>query len=265
MDVTAPARRLASPTIRALLGRRLAEFGGLLLGLAAVALLVALACYNPLDPSFDTATLRAPTNLAGPPGAIAADVLLQAFGAAAVLPSLAALAWAWRIASHRGLGSFAARLSTTLAALAILSALLAAVPWPGAAAHWPTYAGPGGAVGHVLAKAVLGWATALVGPFGGLAAGLVGVLAAVGLVWASTGLSAQDWRRAGEAGRSAWATGRRTAGLLGRVTVWAWRHAAPCAGRAPRPTWSPKDTPEPTHAPPAAAGYRCRAAHRPTW
>jgi hypothetical protein len=174
MEALAPARRLASPTIRALLARRLAEFGGLVLGLAAVALLVALVTYDPLDPSLNTATVRIPTNLAGPPGAIAADLLLQAFGVAAVLPSLAALAWAWRIASHRGLGSFAARLATTLAALAIISGVMSAVPWPAAVARWPTFAGPGGAVGHVLAKAVLGWATAVVGPFGGLAACMIG-------------------------------------------------------------------------------------------
>ena len=223
MEAFAPARRLASPTIRALLARRLAEFGGLVLGMAAVALLVALVTYDPLDPSLNTATVRTPTNLAGPPGAIAADLLLQGFGVAAVLPSLTALAWAWRIASHRGLGSFAARLATTLAALAIISGLMSAMPWPGAVARWPTFAGPGGAVGHVLAKAVLGWATAVVGPFGGLAAGLVGALAAVGLVWASLGLSVHDWRAAGQAARSVRDTGRRTVGLFAIVVApFAW-------------------------------------------
>ena len=117
MPAAAPARLLASPAIRTLIGRRLAEVGGVLLGLAGVGLLVALACYNPLDPSFNTAPSRAATNLAGPAGAVAADLLLQSFGVAAVLPSIAMLAWAWRIASHRGLGSFAARLASTIAAL----------------------------------------------------------------------------------------------------------------------------------------------------
>ncbi len=98
------------------------------LGLGGVALLVALACYNPLDPSFNTATSLPPTNLAGPAGAIAADLLLQSFGLAAVLPSLAMLAWAWRIASHRGLGSFAARLASTLAALPAAASVAAAIP-----------------------------------------------------------------------------------------------------------------------------------------
>ncbi len=128
MAAAAPARRLASPAIRTLIGRRLAEFGGVALGLGGVALLLALACYNPLDPSLNTATARAPTNLAGPAGAMAADLLLQSFGVAAVLPALAMLAWAWRIASHRGLGSLAARLASTLAALPVLAALAASVP-----------------------------------------------------------------------------------------------------------------------------------------
>jgi S-DNA-T family DNA segregation ATPase FtsK/SpoIIIE len=217
MEATAPARRLVSPTIRAIMVRRLAEFFGVALGLAAVALLVALASYDALDPSLDTATLRTPTNLAGPPGAIAADLLLQGFGAAAILPSLAALAWAWRIASHRGLGNFGARLATTLGALIVSAALLGALPWPEVMAHWPAAPGPGGAAGAVLSRAALGWARALLGPFGGLAAGAAGLLMAAGLVWAGLGLSVRDWQAAGAAARTSWQHGRRTAGLLPRL------------------------------------------------
>ena len=219
MEAAAPARRLASPTIRALLSRRMAEFGGLLLGLGAVALLVALACYDPLDPSLDTATARAATNLAGPPGAMVADLLLQGFGVAAALPSLAALAWAWRIASHRGLGSLAARLASTLGALIVLAAVLGAVPWPQAAAHWPAHAGPGGAAGAVLAQAIAGWAVALLGPAGVPVAVAVGALLAAGLLWASLGLSVRDWRAAGQAARTGWEGGQRGAGLLPRLVM----------------------------------------------
>jgi S-DNA-T family DNA segregation ATPase FtsK/SpoIIIE len=223
MVAAAPARRLASPTIRALLVRRLAEFGGLALALGAVALLVALASYDPLDPSLNTATTRAATNLAGPPGAIAADLLLQAFGAAAVLPSLAALAWAWRIASHRGLGSFAARLASTLAVLPVVAALFAAIPWPNAIMQWPTYAGPGGALGRVLAQGALNWGHTLLGPFGGGVAWLLGFLLAAGLGWVGLGLSVRDWQAVGRTARSSVQQGRRTAGLLSRLTApFAW-------------------------------------------
>ena len=74
-------------------------FGGLLLGLFGLAILVALATYDPRDPSLNTATTRHVSNLAGPGGAILADMLLQGFGVVAVLPGIAMLTWSWRIAS----------------------------------------------------------------------------------------------------------------------------------------------------------------------
>jgi S-DNA-T family DNA segregation ATPase FtsK/SpoIIIE len=62
--------------------RRSAELTGLALGMLGLALLVALATYDPRDPSLNTATSRHPANLAGPVGAVAADLLLQGFGLA---------------------------------------------------------------------------------------------------------------------------------------------------------------------------------------
>ena len=93
------------------MSQRSAEFGGLLLGLLGLAILVALATYDPRDPSFDTATTRHATNLAGPIGAFVADLLLQGFGVVGALPGVALLAWAWRLASHRGLGVIGVRLT----------------------------------------------------------------------------------------------------------------------------------------------------------
>ena len=156
---TVETRRLASPTIRALIQQRSAELTGLVLGLAGLALLVALACYDPRDPSLNTATSRHAGNLAGPAGAVLADLLLQGFGIAAALPGLAMLAWAWRIASRRGLGSVAARLVTMVTALPVLAAVWPRVcrrrrhlpgrPWPGL----------GGAIGRLLSSLALRWGT----------------------------------------------------------------------------------------------------------
>ena len=57
---------------------------------------------------------------------------------AGLLPGVALLAWAWRIGSHRGLGSVAGRLAALLAAMPVLAAVLAAsVPH---AVAWPTVA-----------------------------------------------------------------------------------------------------------------------------
>ncbi len=214
MSAAAPARLLASPAIRTLVTRRLAELGGLVLGVGGVALLVALACYNPLDPSLNTATSRPPTNLAGPVGSMAADLLLQSFGVAAVLPGIVALAWAWRIASHRGLGSFAARLASTVGALPVLAALAAAVP---AAAPWPSEAGPGGAIGRVLAQSVASYAQGALGPLGAGIALLLGIALGAALFWAALGLSAGEWRAAGRVAGGSIVQGRRAVGVLPRL------------------------------------------------
>ena len=126
---------------------------------------MALACYDPRDPSLNTATSRHTGNLAGPVGAVLADLLLQGFGAAGALPGVAMVAWAWRIASRRGLGSVAARLAAMLAALPVLAAALAGVPVPPTFA-WPTVAGLGGAIGTLLASIGLSVGRESLGPVG---------------------------------------------------------------------------------------------------
>ena len=236
MATAAPARTIASPAIRALMGRRLAELGGLALGLGGVALLVALACYNPNDPSLDTAADVAPTNLAGPAGAIAADLLLQAFGAAAALPGLAALAWAWRIASHRGLGRLPLRIACVLAALPVWAALAAAIP---GGVHWPSSAGLGGAIGTALAKTAGGTATSALGPLGAGASALIGLALALGLGWGSFGLSAGEWRAAG----NTLARGHRSGRTLGRTVMAAVRRLSLAWRRRPPQDLEPEELP----------------------
>ncbi|MFM7302417.1 MAG: DNA translocase FtsK 4TM domain-containing protein, partial [Alphaproteobacteria bacterium] len=90
-DPGAVRRRFASADLRALLSRRLMEFCGLLAALVALGLAAALLGYDPADPSLNTATTRPVSNLAGPAGAVVADILLQGFGYAAALPVLALL------------------------------------------------------------------------------------------------------------------------------------------------------------------------------
>src|SRR5690242_17940559 len=173
---TVETRRLASPTIRALIHQRSAELLGLLLGVIGLALLVALAFYDPRDPSLNTATSRHTTNLAGPVGAILADLLLQGFGMAGALPGVAMLAWAWRIGSRRGVGSMAARLASLLIAMPLLAAVLAGVPTQ--ALVWPTQAGLGGAVGRLFAAASLSFGHGLLGPIGAAMIWVFGILLA---------------------------------------------------------------------------------------
>jgi DNA segregation ATPase FtsK/SpoIIIE, S-DNA-T family len=216
---SAGERRLVSPDVKALMNRRSAELGGLALGLLGLALLVALACYDPRDPSLNTATSRHTVNLAGPAGAVLADLLLQGFGLAGALPGLAMLAWAWRIASRRGLGSVAWRFAALLAAVPMLAAALATVLVPSLA--WPTTAGPGGAVGRLLGAAGLAIGRDVLGPVGALMVWTIGMAFAVTLTLLALGLSASEWRSAGRfaghAARFSVSGGRGVADSLRRL------------------------------------------------
>jgi S-DNA-T family DNA segregation ATPase FtsK/SpoIIIE len=217
----AAGRQFAPPAIRSLMSRRAGELGGLALGLLGIALLVALATYDPRDPSLNTATAARATNLAGPVGSVLSDLLLQGFGAAGVLPGLAMLAWAWRIASRRGVGSMAARLAALLAAMPVLGAVLAGLPFPASGiANWPTLAGPGGAVGHLIASAIMGVGQEMMGSVGAGLIWLLGLCLAVVLVLLALGLSSREWRTAGRGAsvvaRLSFSGGRDAAGLVGR-------------------------------------------------
>jgi DNA segregation ATPase FtsK/SpoIIIE, S-DNA-T family len=198
---TMEPRKFASPAVKALMSQRSAEFGGLLLGLFGLAILVALATYDPRDPSLNTATARHVSNLAGPGGAMLADMLLQGFGVVAVLPGIAMLTWSWRIASHRGLGSFVGRIAALLAAMPMLSAAVAAIPVHGA--PWPVMAGLGGSIGQIVAKAELEAGHRLFGVVGLGSTWLVSVVLALVLGLLSLGLSRSEWRTAGRAAGAA--------------------------------------------------------------
>jgi S-DNA-T family DNA segregation ATPase FtsK/SpoIIIE len=227
---SARLRRFASPAVKAAMRRRLFELLALLAALAGLGLLVALASYDPADPSLSTATARAPTNLAGPAGAMLADLLMQGFGWAGALPGLALLGWAWRLGSHRGLGLFPARLAALLAAMPLLAALLALAPIP---AGIPVEAGAGGAAGAVVHGAVARQAVALLGPFGGVVGDVALVALALACSAAALGLSPSEWlglgrvARAGAGGvarfgaaglsRAGGAGARQARGLLGRM------------------------------------------------
>jgi S-DNA-T family DNA segregation ATPase FtsK/SpoIIIE len=191
-------RRFASPQMKAQMNQRLAEFGGLVLGLVGLAVLVALATYDPRDPSLNTATSRHVGNLAGPAGAVLADFLLQGFGIVGVLPGLAMLTWCWRIASRRGLGSFGLRLAALLAALPILAGVVGTLPIA-RATPWPVMAGLGGSIGQVVAAAGLEAGHSLFGIIGEASVWLLGAALAVVLTLMSLGLSRSEWSSAGRA------------------------------------------------------------------
>ncbi len=201
---TLEARRLASPALMALMGRRTAELGGFALGLLGLALLVAMFDYHPTDPSLNTATTGHTKNLTGPVGAVVADILVQGFGLAGMLPGIALLAWAWRIASRRGLGSPAARIASLLAALPVLAAFFTLCLTPIGIA-WPAIVGPGGAIGQLLSETAIGVGRDLAGPIGVTSVWFLAVVLTLILTFAALGLSTGEWRTAG---RGLWRVGR---------------------------------------------------------
>ncbi|GLQ05008.1 DNA translocase FtsK [Sneathiella chinensis] len=127
--------------------RRLTELLGL--ALLAVALLgaVSLITYSPADPNFNHSTDNPASNLLGTVGAHASDLMLQTVGLGSIALLFALVAWAWRIASHRGLSWGWLHIALLPFGLSFTSAALAALPVP---ASWPLNAGYGGIVGDVI-------------------------------------------------------------------------------------------------------------------
>ena len=217
MAISVPPHRLASPTIRAAIGRRLAGLGSLLLLAAGAVVLVSLASYDLRDPSLNTATAGAAHNLAGPPGAMLADMLLQGLGLAAVLPGLALLAWAWRLGIARGGGSALLRVATLLATMPALAATLSGgAILLGRNVPWPTHAGLGGAIGQMLAQNALMIGHDILGASGGAIMVALCSLSALILTVLTLGLTAGEWRAAGRSAGQVATGSRQAAGVLQR-------------------------------------------------
>jgi DNA segregation ATPase FtsK/SpoIIIE, S-DNA-T family len=228
LPVPEGGRRFASPAVKAAIWRRVDEILGLCCALTGLGLLLALASHNPADPSLSTATSGVPRNLAGPIGAHVSDILVQGFGWAALLPGVALLGWAWRLATHRRIGLFPARAAALLVALPVLSAALASTPLEGGLAPETT---AGGVAGDLLAPWVGLHAERWFGAFGALVT-QVGLIALAGMLTvAALALAPAEWLSLGRAARGtasrsangmmrAGEVGARGAvGLFGRVTA----------------------------------------------
>ena len=201
------------------LRRRTIQLAGLVLLALAAVLALALISYAPNDPSFNTANSQAVANLAGLPGAYAADLLLQAVGAAAALLVVILAAWSWALLSCRGISLLWLRV-----ALCPLSMVLAATGFAGLAAplSWPVEAGFGGGGGGVIAAPVAAqlaaWgAGSSTLPIIAFALAAIAFSAALGLPW-------REWRGLFS---GLWYVLRKTALILFRSARWAHARTTP--------------------------------------
>jgi DNA segregation ATPase FtsK/SpoIIIE, S-DNA-T family len=130
--------------VRDALRRRLRELGGLTLIALSVLLALALATWSVQDPSLSHATTKPVHNVLGKSGAIAADLLMQVLGVAAIALILPVAIWGWRLATHRPLRRERMRLVFWLLAILLAAGFAAALP---RSAAWPLPAGLGGVTG----------------------------------------------------------------------------------------------------------------------
>ena len=193
---TPSAAPFIPPNVTRFARRRLAEMLGAVFAALALALAIALATYDSQDPSLNTASASAPANLLGAPGAVTADILVQTMGLAAWLLGPLALAWAWRLTSHTGLGRVWLRIVAAPVALVTAALALAA-------------ADRGGIIGSLLhtdiVRIMSPWTDMSV-----LAVTAPAAIAAMATMVVAMGLSISEWRILG---RTTW-RGARYAGHL---------------------------------------------------
>src|SRR4051795_367657 len=135
--------------VREALARRLRELAGVgLLALAGTGA-AALMTWSVQDPSLSHATSRSIRNIAGYPGAIGADLLMQILGLGAVMLILPVAVWGWRMLTHRTFDRPALRIACWILCTVIAAGFASCWPHGGA---WPLPTGLGGVVGDALVR-----------------------------------------------------------------------------------------------------------------
>jgi S-DNA-T family DNA segregation ATPase FtsK/SpoIIIE len=136
--------------IRESLARRLRELAGLGLLVLSGSVAAALMTWSVQDPSLSHATSRAIRNIAGYPGAIGADLLMQILGLGAIMLILPVAVWGWRMLTHRTFDREALRITCWILCTVISAGFASCWAHGGA---WPLPTGLGGVVGDALVRA----------------------------------------------------------------------------------------------------------------
>jgi S-DNA-T family DNA segregation ATPase FtsK/SpoIIIE len=157
--------------LRAFVVRRAAEILGVCLVVLVVATAAALLTWSVEDPSFNHATSGPVRNWLGWRGAVAADLLMQMLGIAAVTLLIPPGSWGWQLLTRHGLDRLGTRLPSWVLGAVATAGLASMLP---STDRWPLPSGLGGVIGDAL----------LVLPdrlFGGYGAGMLLVAVALGL------------------------------------------------------------------------------------
>jgi len=166
---------LLPAAVSALLRRRALQLLGIALIVLALAVLAMLATYWPTDPSFNRAADAPVRNLLGPPGAYAADLLLQTLGLGAGCLVVLFAGWGWRLLRDGGLHHCWLRIMMLPFVLILAATALAIFPPP---EGWQLNSSMGGFVGTLL----LGRITALINMFAGVSAATVAAVVGAAVV-----------------------------------------------------------------------------------
>lgn len=170
--------------------RRLIELCGFLLFMAACLAGVALLSYSPADPNFNHSTANAASNLLGSPGAHTSDLLLQTIGFGSIPLLLGFVAWAWRLASHRGLRWGWVHVALMPFGIIFASASMTALP---VSESWPLNAAYGGIVGETLFNSLILLGQKLGFSIPGFALGITLAVLSLVMTVISYALPVQEW------------------------------------------------------------------------
>jgi S-DNA-T family DNA segregation ATPase FtsK/SpoIIIE len=232
----------------------------------------AVLTYSPEDPSLNTAADAVPHNLFGGPGAMVADLAIQALGAAAPLMMAALLAAGVMRVMRRQLVMRIdkRRVGAATGGVLLLAAAATTIPTP---EGWPLATGFGGLMGDGIAGMISGLASMPGLPFPHVLTGIVCAIGGILAVGWSFQVRASDVRNAADVARRAAQGGAQaTQRAIGYVSEKTRRepapeetsyYRAPAAEReeAPRPR-APR-APRPASPPREPAQARQPAAPRP--
>jgi DNA segregation ATPase FtsK/SpoIIIE, S-DNA-T family len=134
-------------SVRELPKRRAAELIGLSILGGVGALTLALLTWSVEDPSLNHAAASPVHNLLGAPGAIAADLAMQAMGIACAVSLTPPAFWGWRLIARRRLERARLRILLWLLGSVAAAGLASLMPAPD---RWPLPTGLGGVLGDAL-------------------------------------------------------------------------------------------------------------------